>query len=417
MNPHAAPTPPDALSPRAWWHITLAAAAILMVTMGVRQSMGLFIAPLTTATGLSIVSISFALAVGQFVWGAVQPVAGAVADRWGPAPVLAGGVVLMALGLLLTSTMSSSWGLTFSLGVLMAAGSGAGSFSVLIGAAAQKLPASQRGMASGVINAGGSFGQFVFAPLSQGLIAVLGWAGALWTLAVATLAALPLIGPLRNKKSSAAAPAAGPVAAAPTQTLRAAVRQALGDRSYWLLHAGFFTCGFHIAFLVTHLPGEVHLCGLPPQVASWSLAIIGLANVIGSLVAGWAVQRMRCKHVLFWMYASRAVLILIYLAAPKTALSFYLFAAGLGLTWLATVPPTAGIVAKLFGPRYLATLFGLTLLSHQIGGFLGAWLGGLALERMGDFHLMWWADIALASAAALINLPIREAAVVRAQPA
>ncbi|MEJ7139416.1 MFS transporter [Amphibiibacter pelophylacis] len=418
----SAPSPaPDSLPRRTWWHITLAAAAILMVTMGVRQSMGLFVAPLDTATGLGIVSISFALAVGQFVWGAVQPVAGAVADRWGPAPVLAGGVLLMALGLVMTTALQSSWGLTFALGVLMAAGSGAGSFSVLIGAAAQKLPASQRGMASGVINAGGSFGQFVFAPLTQGLIALVGWTGALWGLAVATLAALPLIGPLRNRKApqtaSAAAGADAARPAAPQMGLRAAVRQALGDRSYWLLHAGFFTCGFHIAFLVTHLPGEVHLCGLPPQVASWSLAIIGLANVVGSLLAGWAVQRVRSKFVLFWMYASRAGLILVYLAAPKTELSFYLFAAGLGLTWLATVPPTAGIVAKLFGPRYLATLFGLTLLSHQIGGFLGAWLGGLALERMGDYHLMWWADIALASAAALINLPIREEKVVRLQAA
>ncbi len=195
--------------------------------------------------------------------------------------------------------------------------------------------------------------------------------------------------------------------------LRHAVRTALGDRSYLLLHAGFFTCGFHIAFLVTHLPGEVALCGLPSSVASWSLAIIGLANIAGSLLAGWWVNRFRSKYILFWMYLSRALLVLVYLAAPKTALTFYLFAVGLGFTWLATVPPTAGVVAKLFGTRYLATLFGLTLLSHQIGAFFGAYLGGLAISTQGSYLWMWYADALLALAAALVNLPIREAPVPR----
>jgi len=401
----------DINSPRTWWRVTLAAAAILMITMGVRQSMGLLVSPLNNATGLNIVTISFALAVGQFAWGAVQPVAGAVADRFGAGPVLVGGVVLMALGLLLTTVMPSAFGLTLTLGVLMAAGSGAGSFSVLIGAAAQKLPAEKRGMASGIINAGGSFGQFVFAPITQGLIALVGWAGALGALAVATLGALPLVRPLRTNPASATG------ATGSGQGLGATVRQALADPSYLLLHAGFFTCGFHIAFLVTHLPGEVQLCGLPANVASWSLAIIGLSNVVGSLCAGWAVQHMRSKYVLFWMYGSRAVLLAVYLAAPKTALTFYLFAAGLGFTWLSTVPPTASVVAKLFGPRYLGTLFGMTLFSHQIGGFLGAWLGGVAFARLGSFDVIWWIDIGLATAAALINLPIREAPVLRLQTA
>jgi len=197
--------------------------------------------------------------------------------------------------------------------------------------------------------------------------------------------------------------------------LRAAIRQAMADPSYLLLHAGFFTCGFHIAFLVTHLPGEVQLCGLPAQVASWVLAIIGLANIAGSLAAGWGVQRFRSKTILFWMYASRALLIGAYLLAPKTDWTFYLFAAGLGFTWLATVPPTASVVGKLFGTRYLGTLFGLTLLSHQIGGFFGAWLGGLAITEQGSYVWMWYADIALAALAALSNLPIREAPVT--QPA
>ncbi|WP_333708108.1 MFS transporter, partial [Ottowia beijingensis] len=182
-------------------------------------------------------------------------------------------------------------------------------------------------------------------------------------------------------------------------------------RSYLLLHAGFFTCGFHIAFLVTHLPTEVDLCGLPPSVASWSLALIGLANIVGSLAVGHLVSQYRSKMILALMYASRAVLIVWYLAMPREAWVFYVFAVGLGLTWLATVPPTAGLCAKLFGVRYLGTLFGLTLLTHQIGGFLGAWLGGLAITSFGDYTWMWWADIALALLAAVLNLPIREARV------
>ena len=388
--------------------VTLAAAGVLMVTMGTRQSLGLFLSPINSSTGLGMASISLAMAVAQFTWGAIQPLAGAAADRWGPRPVLIAGIVLLALGNALTPLMGSSWGLVFSLGLLAAIGSGAGSFSVLIGAAAQRLPMAARGTASGVINAGGSLGQFVFAPLAQLLIQVQGWMGAMYSLAVITLLALPLVGRLTRGQ-----PARHDAVEGADAGLRATLRGALGDRSYLLLHAGFFTCGFHIAFLVTHLPGEVDLCGLPPSVASWSLAIIGLANIFGSLYAGSCISRYRSKHVLAGMYGSRAVLIALYLLLPRTELTFYLFAAGLGFTWLATVPPTAAIVGKLFGIRYLATLFGLTLLSHQIGGFLGAWLGGLAITRFGDFSWMWYADMALAAAAAILNLPIREAPVAR----
>ena len=386
--------------------VTLAAAGILMVTMGTRQSLGLFLSPINTSTGLGMASISFAMAVAQFTWGAIQPLAGAAADRWGPRPVLIAGIVLLALGNALTPLMGSSWGLIFSLGLLAAFGSGAGSFSVLIGAAAQRLPTDARGAASGVINAGGSLGQFVFAPLAQLLIQVQGWMGAMYSLAVITLLALPLVGALTR-----GAPAAHAAASAPDAGLRATLRQALRERSYLLLHAGFFTCGFHIAFLVTHLPTEVDLCGLPASVASWSLALIGLSNIVGSLWVGHLVGRHRSKMILAIMYGSRALLVLAYLAMPREPWVFYLFAIGLGLTWLATVPPTAGLVGKLFGVRYLGTLFGLTLLSHQIGGFLGAWLGGLAITRLGDYTWMWWADIALAALAAVLNLPIREARV------
>ena len=382
--------------------ITLAGAGILMVTMGIRQSFGLFIDPISIDTGLGIATISFALAIGQFVWGAVQPVAGVLADRYGPDKVLIGGAILLSVGLALTPYISSGFGLGVSIGLLASMGSGAGSFSVLIGAAAQRLPLQSRAEASGVINAGGSFGQFVFAPIIQKLIQSIGWVGTLWALAIAALATLPLIRHLSPKEGYTPPP----VEDSPPlgQLLRGAVR----NPSYLLLNLGFFTCGFHIAFLVTHLPGEVRLCGLPPTVASWSLAIIGLANIVGSLLAGWLTSLYPGKYVLFAMYASRALLIGIYLMMPPTALTFYLFAAGLGLTWLATVPPTASIVGTLYGTRYLATLFGITLLSHQIGGFLGAWLGGLAISQFGSYTWMWYADAALALMAALVNLPIRE---------
>lgn len=388
---------------------TLAAAGILMVTMGARQSLGLFISPMDLSTGLGVAGISLALAIGQFTWGAIQPVAGAVADRYGPRAVLIGGLLLLALGSALTPFMGSGFGFIISLGLLSAMGSGAGSFSVLIGAAAQRLPLEARGTASGVINAGGSFGQFVFAPILQKLIQTVGWMGAMWAMAVMVLSALPLVSRLTRPLETPVRQAHGSA----DEGLWQAIVSAMKNPSYLLLHAGFFTCGFHIAFLVTHLPGEVNLCGLPPTVASWSLAIIGLANIFGSLYAGSCIAKYRSKYVLAAMYASRVVLVGLYLLMPRTELTFYIFAAGLGFTWLATVPPTAAIVGKLFGIRYLATLFGLTLLTHQIGGFLGAYLGGLAISSFGDFGWMWYADMVLASLAAIANLPIKEAPIVR----
>ncbi len=398
------------------WPLVITAALMLAITMGARQSLGLFVSPLNSATGLGIVAISFALAIGQFVWGAAQPIFGAVADRYGSGRVLVVGGVMLAAGFAATPFVDSQVGLIFTLGLLAAAGAGAGSFSILIGATAQRLPVQKRAFASGFINAGGSFGQFVFAPVTQAIIAAFGWVSALLTLAAAALATLPLAWPLRRRPAPAAA-AAGVARAAPTIGLVEQLRIASKDRSYWCLHAGFFTCGFHIAFLVTHLPGEVGLCGLSAGVAATSLAIIGLANIAGSLTAGALGNVYRMKWLLFWVYFTRALAVAVYLVAPKEPIVFYVFAAVLGFTWLSTVPPTAGLVAKLFGTRYLATLFGLTLLSHQIGGFFGAWLGGIALVEAGDYQWMWYADIVLALAAAFVNLPIKEAPVVRVQPA
>ncbi|MDE2136187.1 MAG: MFS transporter [Gammaproteobacteria bacterium] len=396
----------------------VAAAAILLITMGARQSLGLFVAPLNRATGVGIVAISLAMAIGQFVWGLAQPVCGLLADRYGSFAVLLAGAVTLAAGAFLTTLARGEPGLIVAIGILFAAGAAAGSFSVLIGATARSLAPGQRAFASGFINAGGSLGQFLLAPASQLLITLFGWVAALYALAAAALATIPLSWRLMRAAALEPLPAAtgaGGAAASPgLAPLLAQLRAAARDRSYWCLHLGFFTCGFHIAFLVTHLPGEVNLCALPASVAAGSLAIIGLSNVAGSLGVGWLGGRYRMKWLLFGVYFMRAVAIGVYLLLPRTALTFYAFAAVLGLTWLSTVPPTAGLVGKLFGVRYLATLFGLTLLSHQIGGFFGAWLGGLALVHFGDYGWMWYADMSLALAAALINLPIREAPPLRA---
>lgn len=396
------------ISQRRAWGLVLAATLTLMVTMGIRQSLGLFVQPIHTDTGLSIVQISFALAIAQLVWGIAQPVFGMWADKRGLGRVLVFGGLLLVVGMALAPLLTSSWGLVLTLGVLGAAGAGAGSFSVLIGAVAQRISERERSMAAGVINAGGSFGQFLFAPFAQAVISAAGWAAGMWAMAATALAALPLAWPLRGRKQAAITELSTQIEVTPGMTLSQQLRIAFRDRSYWLLHAGFFTCGFHIAFLVTHLPTEIALCGLSDKVSATALALIGLFNVGGSLAVGWLGQRYRMKSLLALMYASRALLIGLYLVLPPTPMVFYGFAAGLGLTWLATVPPTAGIIGKLFGARYLATLFGFTLLSHQVGGFFGAWLGGLVLQHLGDYSWMWYADIVLALVAAAANLPIRE---------
>jgi len=400
MDDTTAPT-----SRRQLYTLVFTAGAILLITMGVRQTSGLFLIPITQSTGVTVVAMSFALAVGQLMWGATQPIFGAIADKYGAVKVVIAGAILLALGNALTPFATSDIGLIATMGVLSAAGAGAGSFSILIGIAAQRLPPEKRSFAAGVINAGGSIGQSVFAPLVQLIIGAAGWASAMFATAFAALLTIPLVLPLRRPAASSAAS----LAPVPHLTLGEQLRVAMRDPSYLCLHAGFFTCGFHIAFLVTHLPNDLRLCGLPANVAPLSLMLIGLFNVAGSLAAGWLGQRYRMKYLLALIYASRALIVAIYVVMPKTALNVYMFAGALGFTWLATVPPTSGLVGKLFGTRYLATLFGLTLLSHQIGGFLGAWLGGVALAQNGNYEWIWYADITLALLAAAANLPIREA--------
>jgi MFS family permease len=399
----------------AVWLVLLAAAGTFSLTMGARQSMGLFLNTLNTHTGLGLASISLAFAFGQLWWGLTQPFAGMVADRVGAGRVLVLGVLLVAVGTALVPFMTTTWGLIFAIGILSAGGAGMAGPAVLMAATTRLIPIEKRGMATGIVNAGGSFGQFVFAPIAQGITAAAGWVVALQSLALFSLLALPAAWVLRGNSKQL-----GPVGAgAPkSETTREAIARAVRDPSYRLLCAGFFVCGFHVAFIATHLPGVVASCGLPPSLGAWALGTVGLFNIVGSVAMGWAVSfqggRWRMKSLLSLVYATRAVAVLLFLVAPKTELTFLVFAAVIGVSYLSTVPPTAGLVAKFFGPAHMATLFGLVMLSHQIGGFLGAYLGGKAFEWTGSYNWMWYADIVLAVGAALIHLPIREASKPRA---
>lgn len=389
----------------------LCASLILLVLMGSRQAQGLFLSPINTATQIGIVPLSLALALGHFFWGFIQPIAGWIADKYGSRRVLVAGILLYSAGLILTTFAKNAPILIFSLGFISAVGAGAASFSVLIGSVNQHVPENKRGLAAGIINAGSSLGQFIFAPLSQFFITSYGWQGAMLIVSAIAATTAMLVIPLSNKQL-----ASEKALNISQQGLRSTILPAFRNKSYILLHMGFFTCGFHIAFLSTHLPGEVQLCGQSATVASWALGIIGLSNVVGSLTIGWLTQFFRSKFLLAIMYGSRALLIFVYLLSPKTELTFFLFSIGLGFTWLATVPPTANIVGKLFGVRYLSTLFGLTLVTHQIGAFLGAYLGGIVIETFESFHVMWYADAALAILAALLCLPIAESRIQRTGP-
>ena len=436
----AAPAPPSPARHWAVWAVLLAAAGTFALTMGTRQSMGLFLSPLNTATGLGLGQISLAFAFGQLWWGLTQPFAGAMADRVGAGRVLTVGVCLVALGTVITPYMTSTAGLILAIGVLSAGGAGMAGPAVLMATTTRLIPPERRGLATGIVNAGGSVGQFVMAPVAGALLVGLGWVGAMQVMGALVLLALPAAWVLSGAPAGAALPpapagtgsatAAGPGTAtatatagdadAPAGSTRDAIRAALRNPSFLMLAAGFFVCGFHVAFLGTHLPGVIASCGLPVQFGAWSLAMLGLFNIVGSIAMGWAVGRWRMKSLLSLVYAARAVAVGVFLLAPKTGTVMLVFAAVMGLTFLSTVPPTAGLVAKFFGVRHMATLFGLVMLTHQVGGFLGAWLGGKVFEATGNFNIVWYVDIVLAVGAALIHLPIREARVVpklHSQPA
>jgi predicted MFS family arabinose efflux permease len=397
---------------RNYLTVALAAGFVFALGLGLRQAQPLFIGPINSATGIGYAAISLAFAIGQLMWGVAQPVVGAIGDRWGARPVMVGGALLVAAATAAVPLASSQAMLVLLIGILTAVGAGAMGPALLISSAARWIPEAKRNVVNGIVNAGGSFGQFTVIPLAQLAIGLAGWQPAMVILGLVGLSAIPVLLWITQGQAehAASAPKAEPGA------LQRQFLQAMRDPSFLLLNAGFFTCGFHVAFIAVHLPGVVASCGLPAAVSAWSLAVIGLFNIFGSLWVGRVITHNRMKITLSALYFSRALIIAVFFFAPKTALTFLVFGAAIGFTYLSTVPPTVGLVVKFYGPRYLATLFGVVMLSHQVGAFFGAYLGGKAFEATRSYDWMWWADIALCLMAAAVHLPIRETRVPRAAP-
>jgi predicted MFS family arabinose efflux permease len=397
---------------RNYLTVALAAGFVFALGLGLRQAQPLFIGPINSATGIGYAAISLAFAIGQLMWGVAQPVVGAIGDRWGARPVMVGGALLVAAATAAVPLASSQAMLVLLIGILTAVGAGAMGPALLISSAARWIPEAKRNVVNGIVNAGGSFGQFTVIPLAQLAIGLAGWQPAMVILGLVGLSAIPVLLWITQGQAehAASAPKAEPGA------LKRQFLQAMRDPSFLLLNAGFFTCGFHVAFIAVHLPGVVASCGLPAAVSAWSLAVIGLFNIFGSLWVGRVITHNRMKITLSALYFSRALIIAVFFFAPKTALTFLVFGAAIGFTYLSTVPPTVGLVVKFYGPRYLATLFGVVMLSHQVGAFFGAYLGGKAFEATRSYDWMWWADVALCLMAAAVHLPIRETRVPRAAP-
>jgi MFS family permease len=380
--------------------VIIAGCLISLITFGARTSFGLFTEPLSALRDWDRETFAFAIAVQNLLWGLGLPFGGAIADRYGPGRVLAAGGIVYAAGIALMSVSSSGLGLTLSAGVLVGFGLSGASFALVIAAFARLVPEERRSWAIGLATAMGSLGQFVFAPLGQAFISAYGPATALVFIA-GLVALVPVL---------AGALAGGPstVEAGPHEPALPVLRQALTHPSFLLLTSGFFVCGFHIAFVSTHLPPFLTDLGLSTSLAAWALGLIGLFNVIGAYTSGVLGGIYSKRLLLSGIYASRAVAFTLFIALPTTTGSVLLFAALLGLLWLSTVPPTSGLIAVMFGTRHLGMLFGVVFLSHQVGAFIGVWLGGAVYDATGAYGMMWWLSIMLGLAAAIVHLPIRE---------
>jgi MFS family permease len=375
---------------------------IAVLTFGVRASFGLFTAPISATQGWGREVFALAIALQNLLWGAGQPFAGALADRFGSARVLAAGGLLYALGVALMAVASTPMQMTMTAGVLVGLGLAGGSFTIVMAALARRVPPERRSWAMGMATAAGSMGQFLLAPLGQAFIVAYGWQTALLLLA-GIVALVPLLATaMASTPGSSGAPAEIDLGLGRTLAL------AFGHPSYRLLTAGFFVCGFHVAFITVHLPPYLTDHGVAPQLAAWSIAIIGLGNIVGSYAAGVIGGRHSKRWLLAAIYGLRSVVIALFVLLPISPLTVVLFAVAIGLLWLSTVPPTSGLVAVMFGTRYMATLFGIVFFSHQVGSFLGIWLGGLFYEVYGSYDAVWWMAVVLGVFAALIHLPIVE---------
>jgi MFS family permease len=389
--------------------IVLCGCVIALLAFGPRSALGQFLTPMSLSFGWGREVFSLALAIQNLLWGLGQPFAGAIADRYGTIRVLCGGALLYAAGLALMAYSSTPGALHITAGVMIGFGLSGCSFNLVIGAFGKLVPEHMRGLAFGAGTAAGSFGQFLFSPLARALIDGFDWQTALLAFAAMMLLILPLSVALRTPRAETSS--GGSFAA--NQSLMQALSEAFGHRSYVLLVLGFFTCGFQLAFVTVHLPAFLVDRGLSNEIGAWTVGVIGLFNIVGSLSSGWLMTRMPKRYILSIIYFLRAISIVAFITLPMTPLSALIFGAVTGLLWLSTVPPTSGLVAVMFGTRWLAMLFGFAFFSHQVGGFLGVLIGGIAFEATGSYDLVWWLSVFFGVASAAINLPIVEKPVVR----
>jgi MFS family permease len=380
---------------------------IALLSFGPRSAIGQFLTPLSVSGNWGRDVFSLAVAIQNLLWGVGQPFAGAVADRFGPVRVLWAGAIVYAIGLVLMAYSTTPAMLHLSAGVLIGFGLSGCSFNLVIGALGKLVPENWRSFAFGAGTAAGSFGQFLFSPLARALIDWFDWQMALVIFAAILLLILPLSLALASPSGSRA-----PGTAA-SQPLKQALTEAFGHRSYVLLVLGFFTCGFQLAFVTVHLPAYLLDRGLSAEVGAWTVAVIGLFNIVGSLSSGWLGDRMPKRYILAVIYFGRALAVVAFITLPASPTLALVFGAVTGLLWLSTIPPTSGLVALMFGTRWLSMLFGFAFFSHQVGGFLGVWLGGLVFERTGSYDMVWWLSVFFGVASALINLPIVEKPVQR----
>ncbi|HRH87211.1 MAG TPA: MFS transporter [Rubrivivax sp.] len=398
-----------ASAPLSMTQVLLCGAAVVTLSMGIRHGFGLFLQPLTMDRGWSRETFAFALAIQNLVWGLCGPLAGMVADRFGAFRVLVVGGLLYAGGLVLMALATSGLAFTGSAGLMLGMAQAGTTYAIVFGVIARNVAPDRRSWAMGVAAAAGSFGQFLMVPVENWLIGGWGWQNALFVLGLLALAILPLAFGLREPAFAAAAPG-------PKQSVRAALHEAFGHNGFRLLTAGYFVCGFQVVFIGVHLPSYLKDHGLAPGVATTALALIGLFNVFGTYIAGSLGQHVSKPCMLSVIYLLRSAVIVLFISAPLTPWSVYLFAAAMGLLWLSTVPPTNAVVAQIFGVQYMSMLGGIVFLNHQLGSFLGAWLGGRLYEASGSYDVVWWISVALGLFAAAVNWPVRDTPIVRPVP-
>jgi len=414
-EPSSASTTFNVSKPGRWrtpFVIIGSGCVIALIAFGPRSTLGFFLTPLSSANHWGRDVFAFALALQNLLWGIGQPFAGMIADRFGTVRVLCAGALMYGLGLALMAHATSAAVLDVSAGVLIGFGLAGSSFMLVLAAFGKLLPPQRRSLAFGAGTAAGSFGQFLYSPVAVLLMDSYGWQQTLVIFAVSMVAVLPLSLALVTPKSEATKHVAARTQAV-SQSLRQALGEAFAHRSYVLLVLGFFTCGFQLQFITVHLPAYLVDRGLSAAVGGWTIATIGLFNIVGSLTAGWLGDRMPKRYLLSMIYFVRAAAILAFIAFPVTPFTCVLFGATMGLMWLSTVPPTNGIIVVLFGTPWLATLSGFAFFSHQVGGFLGVWLGGIVFDRTGSYDAVWWLAILFGLLSALINLPIVEKPVPR----